>query len=478
MTTTTTIIVLICYLAAIIPHQSFSLQQIRKQQQRIQKSKRTTKKTHDKFVNWADTANTYDNRDRDSEQKKEDELPLKLLVIDGNNVRGIGKFELDPLELQHHVVRFCYKYRIPNVMIVWDHGSDKFACTRNYECDSNNNNSNNNNNNNNNFIVNIIILFSGLRQRADDVIVAESKHLISLLSSSMDWSSMAFVTNDRELNYKLRRQSTTTSTTGSNNEPSTIRFSRRKRAKGFAVADTKRLLASDNDDNNDNGNDNDNVFYHNRNVTNDTIEANKYSDTSNSNSNTINNKKEGPMFCDSTGFVKLLEELPEYNIVVDSYDQITLKSLKETKESIVRFIKSSNQQQSRGGGGGGYKLNPRREKTWERCIQAEIFRRSLILQQQQQLSSSSEEKEQDSNNIFTKYLEELQLVRGYHNHLHSNLTPSPVDGIDDDDDDGIDNDNDNDDSTFQPFQGPSRLDKRERRLLDRYNSLLKKGEIP
>ena len=53
-----------------------------------------------------------------------------------------------------------------------------------------------------------------------------------------------------------------------------------------------------------------------------------------------------------------------------------------------------------------------------------------ILQQQQQLSSSSEEKEQDSNNISTKYVEELQLVRGYHNHLHSNLTPSPVD-IDD-----------------------------------------------
>jgi hypothetical protein len=55
-----------------------------------------------------------------------------------------------------------------------------------------------------------------------------------------------------------------------------------------------------------------------------------------------------------------------------------------------------------------------------------------ILQQQQQLSSSSEEKEkeQDSNNISTRYVEELQLVRGYHNHLHSNLTPSPVD-IDD-----------------------------------------------
>ncbi|OEU16125.1 hypothetical protein FRACYDRAFT_238711 [Fragilariopsis cylindrus CCMP1102] len=333
--------------------------------------------------------------------------PLRLLVVDGNNVRGIGKFELNPLELQHQVVRFCYKYRIPNVMIVWDHGSEKFALSN-------------------------------------------------------------------------------------NNEPSTIRFSRRKRAKGFAVTtDTKRLLLdSDNDnggdDNNSNNSNNDNGIYHNRNITSDTIETNKYSDSSKS-----FNKKECPMFCDSTGFVKLLEELPKYNnsdddnigisIVTDNYyDQRTLTSLKETKESIVRFIKLSNQQQSRGGGGG-YKLNPRREKTWERCIQAEIFRRSLLLQQQQQQqqqqSSLSTPSSQDDNVLFfTKYLEELQVERGYHNHRHSNL--SPVNSIDNNDGDGIENDNDNDSNTFQPFQGPSRLDKRERRLLDRYNSLLKKGEIP
>ena len=157
---------------------------------------------------------------------------------------------------------------------------------------------------------------------------------------------------------------------------------------------------SSNDNSDDNNSNNDNGFYHNGNITNDPIETNKYSDSSKS-----FNKKECPMFCDSTGFVKLLEELPKYNnsddniginIVTDTnyYDQRTLKSLKETKESIVRFIKLSNQQQSRGGGGGGYKLNPRREKTWERCIQAEIFRRSLLQQQQQHQQQHQQQQQQ------------------------------------------------------------------------------------
>ena len=93
------IVSIICYLTAVIPHHSFAFQQIRKQPQiQIQKSKnkRTTKKTHDKFVNWADTASTYNNGDN-NEQRHQDEVenyslavpPLRILVVDGNNVVGL-----------------------------------------------------------------------------------------------------------------------------------------------------------------------------------------------------------------------------------------------------------------------------------------------------------------------------------------------------------------------------------------------------
>eukprot|EP00980_Cylindrotheca_fusiformis_P007955 scaffold1697_cov120-Cylindrotheca_fusiformis.AAC.37 len=108
------------------------------------------------------------------------------LVIDGNNVRGIGRFESDLVEVQDRISSFCQETGISRVVTIWDHGNCKFAAIGK---DSNN-------------VVDMIVVFSGPNQRADDVMVKEANHLASMFCSD-DWSSLCFVSNDRMLQQKL-----------------------------------------------------------------------------------------------------------------------------------------------------------------------------------------------------------------------------------------------------------------------------------
>ena len=406
--------VTLCF--AVLPFPSFSLQQT--------KHRRTTKKTHDRFVDWASSNRNQSN----------DSL---FLWIDGNNVRGIGKFEWNAVELQHRVVRFCHKYQVPNAIVVWDHGSHQLACSKQYYFDESGNETTRSLLNDDDiFCVNLVTLFSGIRQRADDVLVKESNHLIASslqtdgkiidMNTKMDWSSIAFVTNDSELNYKLRRQATP-------NSPS-IRLSRRKRRDIGKIHDCDDIKHDTNETPND--------------------EAIIGDGT----------KKKNPLFCDSTGFVDLLCEMPrdydDDDVVtkMNCIDQEASDLINKAKDSLRRCSKAQRR---------GY--NPRREKTWERCVQAETFRRFLLKQARTaEGEAAGLPLQADTNAVFVaNYLKELHTTRGYFGPLQNER--------------GTDDKNSNEDDPlgpFFPFLGPSRLDKQQRRLLDRYNALVKKGDTP
>ncbi len=338
-------------LFAVTPSSSFPTTQSRKS--------KAANKAQEKFSRW----------------KQQNEGP-KILWVDGNNVRGIGKFEWNAVELQHKVVKFCYQNEIETAIVVWDHGSAKFATCAKYESKDG-------------VCVNLLTLFSGLTQRADDVLVKESNHLVTTthdnITKSLDWGSLAFVTNDRDLNYKLRNQVTP--------NPPSIRLGRRKRGGTGKVYDASAAS------------------------------------TSSSSSLKIRND---PLFCDSTGFVELL-----YDMDVE----LSPKELKayEQIENTTTNIRYCSKSQRRG-------YNPRREQTWERCVQAETLRRHLL----------ENDETKSSSGFVVDFLEELQNDRGY-----SILGDA----------------SNNNNKDVLPFSGPSRLDKHQRRMLDRYNAMVKSGEI-
>eukprot|EP00537_Pseudo-nitzschia_pungens_P005128 CAMPEP_0172373082 /NCGR_PEP_ID=MMETSP1060-20121228/50260_1 /TAXON_ID=37318 /ORGANISM="Pseudo-nitzschia pungens, Strain cf. cingulata" /LENGTH=400 /DNA_ID=CAMNT_0013099293 /DNA_START=224 /DNA_END=1426 /DNA_ORIENTATION=+ len=390
----------------VVPLPSLSFQQTKRQ--------KTTKKSHDRFVDWA-TRSQDQNNDR------------LLLLVDGNNVRGIGKFEWNAIELQHRIARFCHKYQVPNAVVVWDHGSDKFACSRQYCFDGMGEevvaslaNINDNSSDHDIFCVKLVTLFSGIRQRADDVIVKESNHIIASSSvqndggskTKINWSSMAFVTNDSELNYKLRRQAAP--------NPSSIRLSRRKRR------DIGKKHECDN----------------------------QGTDTPAEGTSSSRKDTSVPMFCDSTGFVDLLSQISlEYNMTMDFVDQEASDLINEAKHCIRECSKSQRR---------GY--NPRREKTWERCVQAETLRRFLC--KHATADGNPPPMQEDSNAVFVAdYLKELQTERDYSTPLKGRTLADHK------------GNHDSLRGMFMPFLGPSRLDKQQRRQLDRYNALAKKGEI-
>ena len=352
-------------------------------------------------------------------------MKSKLLWVDGNNVRGFGKFKWNSVELQHRLVRFCYEYRIPTAIVVWDHGSHQFACSRQYLFDNLDRESpltmDATDNDSSDFSVNLMILFSGIRQRADNVIIEESSHLVTSTfqdgvesNVTIDWASMAFVTNDRDLNFKLRRQA--------NSNPPSIRLNRRKRR----LSD--KLYEND-------------------------IAKNLGDDKK-------SKPATNPLFCDSGGFVELLSDLPsEYCMNMNDIDMEASKSIENAKSSIRRFLQS----QRRGS-------NPRREKTWERCVQAETYRRhlhkSLKAEIEHPSKVASSPSMEDENSIFiANYLYELQNARGYFSTIHQ-------------DENNEDNGNSRNDldGRVSPYLGPSRLDKNQRRLLGRYNALIRNGE--
>jgi hypothetical protein len=346
-----------------------------------------------------------------------------VLWIDGNNVRGIGKFEWNAVELQNRVVRFCHKHKIANVVLVWDHGSYKFASSTRYSFDDFGLENpgkvalTQTKGNDTMFHVNLVILFSGIRQRADDVIVKESNHLVtsfqheSVSNSKIDWASLAFVTNDRDLNFKLRRQATP--------NPTSIRLSRRKRMHDNGINPTS-------------------------------LQANE------------SNRKDAasPLFLDSSGFLDMLYELPgEYDMELKNIDTEASESIEKMKASIRQCSRSQRRS-----------YNSRREKTWERCIQAETLRRfldtSLHVEDEPLSEVESTSNSEDENSVFVaNYLLELRDARGYSISVQNKSNCDIIGNSDDHED------------NFLPFLGPARLDRHQRRLLGRFNALLKNGEV-
>jgi hypothetical protein len=375
---TAPILLIDIWILCVCPLASWSLQLLTNYSIRTtNKNDRKVHKTHEKFLSWVEQC------------QRPTGVGTPLLVVDGNNVRGFGRFEWDPVELDHRVASFCHEYRIPTAVIVWDHGSSKFASMQRYHLSQYSNR--------NIVCVDTVTVFSGLHQRADDIILAESEFLNSFFYDNQGWSSMAFVTNDRELNFKLRVRSTSTSA------DSNFLLNRRSKEEFGTKSKTHCMLPSD-----------------------------------------------GPLFCNSCHFVELLQQVPqtaqhEQNIVMWNAKQ----AISDAEESLIRF--SINE---------GRRSKPRRESTWERCVVAETFRRSLCdsFAMTGGLSvPSSDRHSTDASIISEEFIAQLEESRGYD-------SPSSI-GRSSRADPTISN---------RPFQGPTRLDKRQRRLLGSYNAFVKR----
>eukprot|EP00529_Nitzschia_sp_RCC80_P019928 CAMPEP_0113498426 /NCGR_PEP_ID=MMETSP0014_2-20120614/31172_1 /TAXON_ID=2857 /ORGANISM="Nitzschia sp." /LENGTH=419 /DNA_ID=CAMNT_0000392461 /DNA_START=10 /DNA_END=1265 /DNA_ORIENTATION=+ /assembly_acc=CAM_ASM_000159 len=164
---------------------------------------------------------TTNNNNNNKAKKKK-----TVLWVDGNNVRGMNKFEWNMNELHTIVKQFCVEMDISCAIIVWDHGHEPSMFSQTTYCryggDDNSPTKKE---------LDVAVLFSGLAQRADDVLVKESKYLLEQFfddddddgdgdgddhnegvnnndegGRTFDWSSFAFVTSDRELMFKLQRQ--------------------------------------------------------------------------------------------------------------------------------------------------------------------------------------------------------------------------------------------------------------------------------
>jgi hypothetical protein len=211
----------------------------------------------------------------------------------------------------------------------------------------------------------MVIIFSGLSQRADDVMVKEARHLVS--SFCGEWSSLAFVTNDGGLTSRLRQ-------TSMNHQSS--RQSHQEDA-------TKQM----------------------------------------------------PLIIDSTRFVEVLSRISRNDSLDSKYedDNIWL-SMHTAQESLRHFATLQKL---------GY--NPRREKTWERCVLAETMRRAFC----------SLDNIQQGGAFAKQYMQDLA-TRGYTDTTSSRLL-------------------DVQDDSILAIPGSTRLDKRQKRLLTRYNRARQKG---
>lgn len=275
------------------------------------------------------------------------------LVIDGNNVRGIGKFQWNPIELQHRVSFVCGEFGIPRAVIVWDHGSCRFATAIQEQQQD----------------VDVVIIFSGLSQRADDVIVKEAGNLVSSFSDNQ-WSSLAFVTNDGGLASRLRKKSLHQDAT--------------KQNKNMALV------------------------------------------------------------IDSTRFFHLLSRMEgeggnsyfSSSKTCENGERLAL-AMERIQESFRQFAALQKI---------GY--NPRREKTWERCVLAERMRRTFC---------SLDNIDGGGGGAFAKqYIKDLE-TRGYTNIASGRELGIPAN------------------DTVLAIPGSTRLDKKQKRLLTKYNRAREKG---
>jgi len=249
----------------------------------------------------------------------------KILLVDGNNLRGISRAtRWDHIEIQHRIEQYCKLQDLDLSILVWDHGTIPFVIPTNDRS---------------------VILFSGLSQRADDILVNEVDQLLQGDAET----SLAVVTNDVELTHRIR----------------------------------KRFLSV------------------NPSVSSRTLH----------------------LTLDSTGFVEVLNNL---KAELSNDEERIQQSLRETEGAISKFRSKLR-----------HGLASRREKTWERVVLAEVLRRSL----------SEVYRPNEVDESISPYVQNLT-ARGFRT--------TPLGQID----------------STMPFQGPSRLDKLQRRTLQRFNNIL------
>jgi hypothetical protein len=373
---------------------------------------------------------------------KSTSYPHGILMVDGNNVRGIAKFQWSPVELSCRIAQLCHTYNISHHVIVWDHGLTRFAAMN---------------------AVNSVTLFSGLVHRADDILTQEARHIVELFQrrqpvddgsdhdTSFGWGpeQLCFVTNDGELQSRLRR----------------VHERGEKETNGRTTIKRKRNIAS--------------------------ASVKERPTTS---------IRTGPLILDSTGFVELLSSM---DTTTDSWSEDQNPSyyyssrtnsvlgiaMDQAQESLKKFAQLQKT-----------KYNPRREKTWERCILAEWLQRAYcqgepLLQTTiaalnnhptpQQAFRELEVRRSRTGldvplSFGTQYLQDLE-SRGFvtpssdvssatlplslQNETTTTTIPlykTPIQSEND---------------TWSSIPGPLRLDKREKRLLQKYNSALRKGLV-
>lgn len=108
----------------------------------------------------------------------------KILIVDGDNVRGTARFDWSHVEVQCRIDAYCRQLPIDYSVVVWDHGSCPFVSQVTPSCTA---------------------LFSGLSKRADDVIVREVDRLLSIGKRELRGeASVVVVTNDKGLTGRLR----------------------------------------------------------------------------------------------------------------------------------------------------------------------------------------------------------------------------------------------------------------------------------
>jgi hypothetical protein len=160
-------------------------------QAREQRLQRSLEQTRAKLQAFSSTATTHSNANANTNSHT-------ILVVDGNNVRGIGgKFEWSPVEWMDRLEGFCQAYNIHHLVTVWDHGPCPIVTANNHH---NHNHTS-------------LCLFSGLSQRGDDVMVQEARHWRDAYTTTNntdhdndnDFHNLCFVTNDNGLQGRLRR---------------------------------------------------------------------------------------------------------------------------------------------------------------------------------------------------------------------------------------------------------------------------------
>ena len=408
----------------------------------------------------------HDDDDTDDEANKPNVTRnTKILFIDGNNVRGISKFQTyNPVELTCHVEVLCHIYNIPNYVVVWDHGTYKYATIHNQDSARN--------------IFTGLTLFSGMTQRADDIIVQEVQRL--LLHQGFDSNTSGFsccvVTNDSGLQFRLRDVSLIGRIGDSSSEDVAIEFFNRRRGRNL-----KEITRS--------------------------ITSNKNKDAGNEASQRPHGDEQSPplLLIDSTNFVALLSSidgdytksksiLPRGSTSTEVRRKLLSQSLQsnhdlqcamnQVQDSMQEFSKQL-QQHRKSSKGLVYKYNPGREKTWERCIQAEMLQRAYIARQCtsriQETQSNDDEAEDDEQQLEDELSFGIEYLKDLVSRRYLTATAVSSSDISNAGTSSVDHD---DQLVIEPttrsraMPGPARLDKRQKRLLQRFNAALQQGALP